>query len=131
MTGPEESQSRPPPPEARPCINFEWCGSLTRSFWNRNAKGLEHWSRRRYCHKCRDLWQRHRFTPEDYDKFFADGCSIPGCKRPATDIDHDHFICPKINHSCEKCRRGPLCRPHNNRIITVLDQMRAGRLEAE
>lgn len=37
----------------------------------------------------------------------------------AAQIDHDHQICPKQGHSCEKCRRGLVCISCNTHPLAL------------
>ena len=74
----------------------------------------------------------HGFSSRrEYDAYLAQGCSVEGCGRPATQIDHDHSICPQALHSCDRCRRGALCHEHNTKIIAAIDALRTGKREAE
>jgi hypothetical protein len=75
--------------------------------------------------------RRHALSRGEYEALLAQGCSIEGCDREATVIDHDHAICPQGNHSCNKCRRGPLCHYHNAYIVAKIDDLIAGRFQAE
>ena len=34
-------------------------------------------------------------------------------------IDHDHKICPKGSHSCERCRRGLACNACNTHVLSM------------
>jgi len=34
-------------------------------------------------------------------------------------IDHDHQICPKVQHSCERCRRGLACNACNCHDLAI------------
>lgn len=78
-----------------------------------------------------DLKQIHGMTPAEYNSYMAQGCAINGCSKPARAVDHDHFICDRDYHSCDKCRRGPLCWTHNTRTIALIDKLRAGELNSE
>jgi len=115
-------------PDARPCINFEWCGNQELITWNSQKR---YWHRSKRCNPCAHLWGAHGITPEEKAKLFEDGCSINSCSREPSVIDHDHFICPQGYHSCEKCRRGALCHYHNSQVIALIDALRDGKLSAE
>lgn len=66
-------------------------------------------------------------TLAERDEYFAQGCYIPGCDRKAVSIDHDHTVCPGKYHSCDKCRRGPACHWHNVFVISMIDELVAGK----
>lgn len=61
---------------------------------------------------------KHGISREDLLKILneQDGCKICGIELPESGgkwyVDHDHNCCEK-NTSCEKCRRGILCRDCN------------------
>jgi hypothetical protein len=77
------------------------------------------------------LAARHGMSRSDYDAFLTQGCAIEGCLKPAAHIDHNHAICPQPRHSCDKCRRGPLCHGHNTGTIAIIDTLVSGGLLAE
>ena len=76
---------------------------------------------------------KHGFTREEALEILREqnGCKICGIKLSEDNrgwyMDHDHNCCP-INTSCEKCRRGILCRSCNLMLgfakdnIEVLDK---------
>lgn len=126
---------RPPKPEPSQCP----CGAEGMVRWARRGKGPSYsrytregyWSRLTLCSRCRTLKGMHGMTGPEYDEYLAQGCAIEGCENLAVVIDHDHSVCPQGNHSCEKCRRGPLCHYHNRYLITFLDALFSGKLMRE
>jgi len=86
------------------CCNARWHWSKTRDVWQASP-----------CNSCMHAKERHGFvTHNEYDSYLASGCWV--CGVTAYGIDHDHSICSKLGHSCERCRRGPIC----NRCNTTL-----------
>jgi len=49
----------------------------------------------------------HGMTADEYREYIARPCYI--CGGVSSGIDHNHDICPRIGHSCDRCRRGPVC----------------------
>jgi len=113
-------------PEPIKCRNFDFCGNLEEVRWSKNR-----WHPRGRCSPCNHLFYAHGLTPEEKAILFAGGCGIQGCPNPPAHIDHDHSICAKENHSCNKCRRGALCHHHNAKIISVIDDLQNGKLRSE
>jgi len=137
----EELISSCPPPDSLPCPavacdNASW-------IWPRKDRRERHpdrdnwqWARMRFCRRCQGLRNHHGLTLieligiwEAQDrKCFK--CSkelpdprimvtgIPGKGRQAQ-IDHDHRICPKASHSCERCRRGLVCIACNTHSLAL------------
>jgi hypothetical protein len=98
------------PPDALTCKYCMCCvGAMT--WYKTPPKGRSaHWVRTRRCTKCRSTKANHGFSSHlEYDKYLSSGCYVTGCIRTASCIDHDHSICSRRDHSCEKCRRGPCC----------------------
>lgn len=118
-------QKRPPQPDRLPCKN---CGKPGKISWHKRSRlpAGGSWDRLRECETCFAARTCHGMTGPQRDAYLADGCSIPGCIRPAKDIDHDHEIHPQPMHSCIECRRGALCHFHNRRVMTVIDAIRRG-----
>jgi len=116
-------------PEPLPCTQ---CGKPGVVRWVAHPKSSKPqrpgWCRGSLCRSCQRLRYVHGLTKAEHDALLAQGCSIAGCTRPATHIDHDHSICPARNHSCDKCRRGPLCRFHNMTILPIVEAFIHGDL---
>lgn len=127
-------------PRGRPC---QFCGRPGRVTWHayHGDQLAGSWYFWKACTRCAGIVSDHHMTPQEHDALMAKGCYAEGydtagrprCERPPEHMDHDHLICPTKDrakhrhHSCDKCRRGPLCRYHNNYIIKVLDEVRAGK----
>ena len=74
--------------------------------------------------QCHNAKIRHGMTRAEYDVYLSKGCWV--CGAEAILIDHDHDICNRGDHSCEKCRRGPACHRCNTTLEKgyTADQMR-------
>jgi hypothetical protein len=111
---------RPPKPEPLACKH---CGGPGRVTW---TPCVNKWQRAAMC-QYGHAAGKHGMTCEEKRSYLAAGCYVVGCSRVATDIDHDHNICPVVKtgvgHSCDKCRRGPLCSWHNNSIMPGVDHL--------
>lgn len=67
-----------------------------------------------YCNSCINA-ANHEFSSHlEYDEYLRAVCWI--CGDSADGIDHDHNICPRRNHTCEKCRRGAICQGCNTML---------------
>lgn len=124
---PDRSTLRPYDSTAKPEPATCECGEPAKVY----ERGDGSWKKWKRCGKCQSVWIDHGMTLLEYNDYLASGCAIKGCLEPATHIDHDHSICPQRHHTCEACRRGPLCHSHNTRNVAVLDDLRAGKLSAE
>ena len=94
------------------------------------------WCRPRFCRRCFDLRNHHGLTLTDLigiwekqerrcfkcSKVLPDPriiiAGVRGKGREAK-IDHDHRICPKACHSCERCRRGLACQACNTHSLAL------------
>ena len=94
------------------------------------------WLRPRRCRRCQDLRSHHGMTLTDLvglreaqnRQCFKCSKALPnpriiitgvrGKGREAK-IDHDHLICPKTCHSCERCRRGLACQSCNTHSLAL------------
>jgi hypothetical protein len=126
---------RPPMPEPRLCAD---CGQGPEYIgWrgiHMHVDGYlrgEMWYRRGRCVRCIQAWSCHKMTGVQLAIFLSPGCWIPGCDRVATVVDHDHSICPQGRHSCDQCRRGPMCSSHNRALGQLGDSSSALRAIAD
>lgn len=72
-------------------------------------------SGRRVCNSCKHSFAHGFKSHTELDLYLSVGCWIIDCNEPAIGIDHDHSICAGgQQHSCNNCRRGPICNRHNN-----------------
>jgi hypothetical protein len=69
------------------------------------------------CCRCSFARGSHGFkSHREYDDFLSQGCFV--CSMPADRVDHNHENgCPKRDHSCMLCRRGPICATCNNLLV--------------
>lgn len=97
-----------------------------------SGTGLHWWYIEALCARCLRLQRRHDWsllgviaTWEEQgrkcyccDQAIGDP-RIGGRGVSAVTIDHDHDICPQVNHSCKRCRRGLARRDCNsNKLAT-------------
>jgi hypothetical protein len=106
------------------------CGNEIRYYAHKDTNTWG-WRRDSQCCRCSNLRCHHSMTLTEFEDFMSKGCAVPGCEHRPTDIDHDHAVCTKASHSCNRCRRGPLCRWHNSRRIAIIDMLRTGELQPE
>jgi hypothetical protein len=88
------------------------------------------------CRRCQELRNRHGLELTDLIAIWeAQGRSCYRCSAPLPDpriivagvrgkgrdakIDHDHKVCPKTGHSCERCRRGLACNACNTHGLAL------------
>jgi hypothetical protein len=93
------------------------------------------WVKVRLCGRCQDLHYQHGLKLTELigmweaqgrscfkcSKALPNPCittNAPGKGREAK-IDHDHRICPKACHSCERCRRGLVCTACNTHPLAL------------
>jgi Recombination endonuclease VII len=93
-----------------------------------------YWIKRARCGRCQSLRSNHGLTlaelidmRETQDRrcyYCQKELADPRASRHgSSEIDHDHKVCPKRNHSCERCRRGLACHDCN---VQELSQRSAG-----
>lgn len=83
--------------------------------------GRWYWTKSRWhsypCTGCNHSRCSHGYSGHvEYDNYLNKGCWV--CGKPAVAIDHNHDIHSKRAHSCEACRRGPICYAHNRMLVT-------------
>lgn len=88
-----------------------------------------------FCRRCQDLRNHHGMMLTDLLAIWkAQDRQCFNCLKPLPDprvitsvrgggraaqIDHDHLVCPKSSHSCEKCRRGLVCVSCNTHPLAL------------
>lgn len=99
-------------PHPNRCKRCECCAEYLSP--TKTKKGTSYWGRQGQCRRCGIARTRHGFdSHKEYDMYLTQGCWITGCENLAVQVDHDHKIHPQDGHSCNICRRGPICRKHN------------------
>jgi len=94
------------PPSPKQCQHCDCCDGYVR--WD---KLDGYWRRKRFCMACQSA-RKHNFdSHREYEQYVARGCWV--CEAPAQGIDHDHKVCRRRQHSCDACRRGPVCNGCN------------------
>lgn len=137
----EELRAFCPKPDALPCPaeacdQPRYISPRRESRAGRTDLGRWGWLRLGVCRRCQDLRSRHRLKLaeliaiwETQDRrCFKCSKSLPdpriiiagvrGKGREAK-IDHDHKICPKSGHSCDRCRRGLACNACNTHVLSM------------
>lgn len=137
----EELYAFCPKPDTLPCP-AEGCDQLRYVIARRESRsgradfGRYGWLRLGICRRCQDLRSHHSLklieligiweaqdrrcykcsTPLPNPRIIVSG--VPGKGREAK-IDHDHKICPKKGHSCDRCRRGLACTACNCHDLAI------------
>lgn len=137
----EELHAFCPKPDALPCP-AEACDQPRYVFARKESRGGRSdfgrygWLRLGICRRCQDLRSHHSLklieligiweaqdrrcykcsTPLPDPRIIVAG--VRGKGREAK-IDHDHKICPKKGHSCDRCRRGLACNACNTHTLAI------------
>lgn len=100
-----------------------------RSNYNENHWG---WNRDRTCNTCQNLHSCHGLYLTELVTIWEEQehrcfrcCKILSDPRDPVrqeklNIDHDHTICPKMYHSCKRCRRGLACMRCNSYSLAIM-----------
>jgi len=123
-----------PPPETLTCSDAD-CDRIRYAWAHLRKGGYYQWSMKRFCQRCQVLRQRHGLSVAGLVAMWeAQGrrCyRYPECSRILSDpravivggrdarVDHDHNICPRKEHSCERCRRGLACNICNTQALSI------------
>ena len=133
----QELLSSVPQPEPVPCPDPE-CDRVRYVQSQRRGRGqLRYWKWVAWpsCQRCHNLRFRHGldlagllaiweaqgrrcYRYPECQKVLEDPRVIVNGGRDAR-IDHDHGICPQVEHSCERCRRGLACNICNTHALSV------------
>ena len=137
----EELHAFCPKPEALPCPS-EACDQPRYVFARKESRtgradfGRFGWLRLGICRRCQDLRSHHSLKLIELIGIWeAQDRRCYKCSKQLPDprviiagvrgkgreakIDHDHRICPKQGHSCERCRRGLACNACNTHALSM------------
>lgn len=131
----EELVANVPVPPSIPCrYRADGCNREVNAKASRTRNGW-YWGLDTQCTKCRSLYGIHHLKfPELIALWEAQDRQCYLCRLPLDhpradtwrqksqiNIDHDHDICPRKNHSCDDCRRGLACHKCNSTVLVITD----------